>query len=284
MSQTVPVIKPYKFFIQMNSNILNSINELPIDPAETDEMYCNMGTVNGLMPLILSELVKHKSEFKISIGKRSISKIELLNQTSTIIKTSGEFIFFKPTENTLLLNCLSSCTAVKKLFLIDIYLYRIDIQVLMNNLPLMLNLESIKVKNIKYKVIDFAIFISPPSLKNFTLFVANIQIIDFTNFAAFARRKEFNIISFKSNVGFVNAKRFEEFLNSIAQLTVKVVKLKFCLSENLAQELAAALAQKAFPCIKRLIFYGQVYSAGEIEDLSDSMDYRTQIIEDLSFK
>lgn len=265
MSQTVPVIKTKKFFIQMNANIFSSINKLRIDPTETDEKYGNMGTVTVLMPLILSELVKDKSDFTISTINRSVSKIELLNQTLTIMKISGEFTLFETTEKTLILNCLSSCTTVKKLLIIDIYLYRIDIQVLMSNLPRMLNLESIKVKNIKYKMIDFVIFISPPSLKNFTLFVADIQKIDFTNFAACARRKEFYKFSFRSNVGFANVEKFVEFLKKVAHPTVKVVKFKFALTENLAQVLAAALVQKAFPCIEKLKVAGQVYEGSGIE-------------------
>ena len=250
----------------MDSIIPNSINKLRIDQTETDEKYGNMGTVNALMPLILSELVKDKSDFIISTVNRKVSKIEHLNQTLAIIENSGRYFIHDPTEQTFILNCLSSCTAVKKLLIIDIYLYRIDIQVLISNLPRMLNLESIKIKNIKYKFIDFSIFISPPSLRNFTLFAAYIQNIDFTNFSAFARRKEFHKFSFKSNVGFSNPEKFIEFLKRVAHPTVKVVKFKFRLSKILAQVLAAALEQKYFPCIESLKVYDQAYNAGGIDD------------------
>jgi hypothetical protein len=161
---------------------------------------------------------------------------------------------------------LSACTTVVKLLILDIYLYRIDIQVLMNNLPKMTNLKVLKVKNVKYKVIDFVIFISPPALQIFSLACNDIQKIDFTNFAACLKRKRMDVLSFKSGNGFANTEKMTDFLMKIAHFSVRVLKLKFCLLENQVSVLADFLAKKAFPLLEKLKVFNKYLEGADLDN------------------
>lgn len=276
VSEEVPVIKTKKFFVQMNKNIFNTALKPQILLTEPDEKYGNMGTVTSLMPLILSELVKNKANFYISTFNRTVSKLELMNQILTIMRIGDEFTLFETTEKTFILNCLSSCMTVRKLIIADIYLYRLDIQVLISNLPKMVNLKFIKVKNLKFRSIDYAIFLLPPGLIGFSLICLDIQKIELKNWSSCVMRKEICKFSARSVNGFVNNDRLVEFFQRIKHGSIRELKLKFPFTAANLQILATVLRTKEFPSLQKLKVMDKVFEGFEsFENLAEEINVMT---------
>lgn len=248
-----PKIETRKHFEEMNEVLNCGLNISKQDSNESEERYGYVSKVPSMMPIILSELIKEKKDFVIDACActRSITKTDLEGPKLNFSSLTNLHNFPDPSELTLILNLLSSCQNLEKITLPNLYLFRIDMQILLLNLPKLPNLKSIKLINLRYKIIDYALFLTPPNIKSISISCDNLQITNFTNFSIALKEKPLEKLSFKAEQG-VSGETLADFLKKISSPTVKKLKLKFPLSPNDVNLFIKSVTLRFFPSLEIL--------------------------------
>lgn len=157
-SDTCKAIK-YSYFYTNRKDL-----DKKLEFTQVINSYGYLGTVSSMMPIIISELVKHKPRFELVTPFHTIKSSDYFENRE--FKLNFRLQNFDPTQVTFLFNCLSSYTNIQVLELLHLKLFQSDISILSKTLPSLTALKSIKVTSVDG---PFSHFFLAPNLESMTI-------------------------------------------------------------------------------------------------------------------